>query len=91
MHGIPERMKKKLKNCENVGVENEDEKEEKNGQKIPSEDEEEEKEEGEDEDEDEEEEEESPSSAEKGYVAISLYYLDGPLNNIQLKAQVNNI
>jgi len=36
----------------------------------------------------EDEEEKSPSSAEKGYVAISLYYLDGPVNNVRLKAQV---
>ncbi|KAF7637086.1 hypothetical protein Mgra_00003475 [Meloidogyne graminicola] len=47
------------------------------------------KEEEEEEDEEDEEEEESPSSAEKGYVAISLYYLDGPLNNVQLRAQVH--
>jgi len=35
-----------------------------------------------------EEEEGSPSSADKGYVAISLYYLDGPVSNVRLRAQV---
>ncbi|CAK5040437.1 unnamed protein product [Meloidogyne enterolobii] len=86
MHGIPERMKKKFSEERNV-EENKiksttDEGEE--GKEVEGEDEEED-------DEDEEDEEESPSSAEKGYVAISLYYLDGPVNNICLKAQVKDV
>nr|CAD2151638.1 unnamed protein product [Meloidogyne enterolobii] len=80
MHGIPERMKKKFSEERNV-EENKINEEEK-GKEEEGEDEEED-------DEDEEDEEESPSSAEKGYVAISLYYLDGPVNNICLKAQVH--
>jgi len=82
MHGIPERMKKKFSEERNV-EENKINEEEK-GKEEEGEDEEED-------DEDEEDEEESPSSAEKGYVAISLYYLDGPVNNICLKAQVKDV
>nr|CAD2183693.1 unnamed protein product [Meloidogyne enterolobii] len=82
MHGIPERMKKKFSEERNV-EENKINEEERGEEK------EDEGEDEEEDDEDEEDEEESPSSAEKGYVAISLYYLDGPVNNICLKAQVH--
>uniref|UniRef100_A0A915NJR9 MATH domain-containing protein n=1 Tax=Meloidogyne floridensis TaxID=298350 RepID=A0A915NJR9_9BILA len=84
MHGIPERMKKKFSEERNL--------EENKIKSAIDEGEDGKEEEGEDEDEedeDEEDEEGSPSSAEKGYVAISLYYLDGPVNNICLKAQVH--
>jgi len=84
MHGIPERMKKKFSEERNV-EENKINEEERGEEK------EDEGEDEEEDDEDEEDEEESPSSAEKGYVAISLYYLDGPVNNICLKAQVKDV
>lgn len=57
---------------------------------VQGDEEEEEKEKNREEGEEEDEDEGNYSSTDKGYVAISLYYLDGPVSNVELKAQVGN-